>query len=175
MSATPSVSRRRALKLLAAAAGATSLANLPPRWSPPVIRAGSLPVHAQSSDPLFRVVLVRQLTPCENEGKHHIFILVRDSAGNGLNGVPVKIQWADTPDGFVVAMTDTRTSFLGVPQAGRVDFAMFKGNYWVSIFQADSEIAGPVTPDNAVDEACGDNQVANSRYHISFEIIFERR
>jgi hypothetical protein len=43
------LSRRDALKVLAAAAGATALANLPNKWSKPGIEVGVLPAHAQTS------------------------------------------------------------------------------------------------------------------------------
>jgi len=43
------ISRRDAIKLLGAAAGASILANLPSKWSKPSLVSGSLPVHAQSS------------------------------------------------------------------------------------------------------------------------------
>lgn len=43
------LSRRDAIKLLGAAAGATVLANLPSRWSTPEFTAGVLPAHAQTS------------------------------------------------------------------------------------------------------------------------------
>jgi hypothetical protein len=43
------ISRRDALKLLTAAAGATALANLPARWSKPDLKVGVLPAHAQTS------------------------------------------------------------------------------------------------------------------------------
>ena len=43
------LSRRDALKLLGAAAGATVLANLPSKWSTPALTAGVLPAHAQTS------------------------------------------------------------------------------------------------------------------------------
>lgn len=46
---TTSLSRRDALKLLGAAAGATALANLPAKWSTPELTAGVLPAHAQVS------------------------------------------------------------------------------------------------------------------------------
>lgn len=46
---TKKISRRNALKILAAAAGATTLANLPGQWMKPVLRAGVLPAHAQTS------------------------------------------------------------------------------------------------------------------------------
>lgn len=44
-----SVSRREALKNLAAITGAVSLAILPHRWEKPIIEVGVLPVHAQGS------------------------------------------------------------------------------------------------------------------------------
>ena len=43
------LSRRDALKLLGAAAGASVLANLPSRWSTPQSVAGVLPAHAATS------------------------------------------------------------------------------------------------------------------------------
>jgi hypothetical protein len=43
------VSRRDALKVLAAAAGAATLSTLPSQWEKPVIEVGVLPVHAQGS------------------------------------------------------------------------------------------------------------------------------
>jgi hypothetical protein len=43
------LSRRDALKLLGAAAGASVLANLPSKWSTPQLTAGVLPAHAQTS------------------------------------------------------------------------------------------------------------------------------
>lgn len=46
---TTKISRRDALKLLAAAAGATALADLPARWSKPDLEVGVLPAHAQTS------------------------------------------------------------------------------------------------------------------------------
>ena len=117
---------------------------------------------------------MRQLTPCENESKHHIFIKVQDPSGQGINNVPVKVQWAPTADGFVVVKTETKTSLLGQPEPGRIDFAMFKGTYSVEIQGGTSEIASGITPDYGVNEACGENAVANSLFHISFEVIFQR-
>jgi hypothetical protein len=117
---------------------------------------------------------VRQLTPCENQSKHHIFIKVQDANGQGIDGVPVKIQWSPVVDGSVLAQTETKTDLIGQLDAGRIDFAMFKGSYTVEVMGGTSEIAGPVTPDYGTNEACGENAVANSLYHISFEVIFQR-
>ena len=176
------LSRREALKTLAAAVGVVGLSTLPEQWHTPLIETGALPAHAATSviNPAFyRVALVRQLTPCENEGKHHIFIEVKDREGNGVNGAIIKVQWADGPDGFVLFNTATRANFDFDIRAGLANFAMFKGSYFTSIFDIDtiqdiSEVAGPVTPDYGVNEACGDNEVANSLYHVSFEIVFQQ-
>ena len=43
------LSRRDAIKLLGAAAGATALANLPSKWSKPELVSGVMPAHAQTS------------------------------------------------------------------------------------------------------------------------------
>jgi len=44
-----SLSRREALKALAAASGAVMLAGMPQNWETPVVQVGNLPVHAQGS------------------------------------------------------------------------------------------------------------------------------
>lgn len=46
---THKVSRRDAIKLLGAAAGAAMLANVPTKWSKPSLMSGVLPAHAQTS------------------------------------------------------------------------------------------------------------------------------
>ncbi|NKQ34751.1 MAG: twin-arginine translocation signal domain-containing protein [Chloroflexi bacterium] len=46
---TDQLSRRQALKTIAALTGATALSALPGRWSSPVLKTGALPVHAQTS------------------------------------------------------------------------------------------------------------------------------
>lgn len=43
------LSRRDAIKLLGAAAGASVLVNLPSKWSTPELASGVLPAHAQTS------------------------------------------------------------------------------------------------------------------------------
>jgi hypothetical protein len=99
---------------------------------------------------------------------------VQDPSGQGINGVPVKVQWSPTADGFVVAKTETKTDLKGSLDPGRIDFAMFKGTYEVQIQGGTSDIATGLTPDYGTGESCGENAVANSLYHISFEVIFQR-
>jgi hypothetical protein len=104
-------------------------------------------------------------------GKHHIFIKVQDPSGQGIDGVPVKIDWVGDS---VVTKTETKTDLKGILDPGRIDFAMFKGTYSVQVQGGSSDIATGITPDYGVDEPCGESAVANSLFHISFEVIFER-
>lgn len=94
--------------------------------------------------------------------------------GQGINNVPVKVEWASGQDGHAVVNTETKTDLKGSLDPGRIDFAMFKGSYTVEVMGGTSEVAGPVTPDFGKDEACGEDATANSLYHISFEVIFQR-
>ena len=99
---------------------------------------------------------------------------MEDPTGQGIDGVPVKIEWAPGPEGNVTVPTETKTNLLGQPEPGHIDFAMFKGSYRIEVQGGSSEIAGPVTPDYGTNEACGDDVQANSLFHISFEVIFQR-
>ncbi|MCL4300902.1 MAG: cyclic nucleotide-binding domain-containing protein [Anaerolineae bacterium] len=142
-------------------------APLPPTDTP-------TPEATPTPDVDFALVSVRQLTPCENHGKHHIFVQVRDATGQGINGVPVKIQWAPVEDGFVIAKTETKQNLTGQLEPGHIDFAMFKGTYSVEIQGGTSQKAEGITPDYGVNEACGEDATANSLYHQSYEVIFQR-
>ncbi|MBE7551113.1 MAG: cyclic nucleotide-binding domain-containing protein [Anaerolineales bacterium] len=142
-------------------------APLPPTETP-------TPEATPTPDVDFALVSVRQLTPCENHGKHHIFVQVRDATGQGINGVPVKIQWAPVEDGFVIAKTETKQNLTGQLEPGHIDFAMFKGTYSVEIQGGTSQKAEGITPDYGVNEACGEDATANSLYHQSYEVIFQR-
>ena len=65
---TKKLSRRDAIKLLGAAAGATALANLPSKWSKPSLTSGVLPAHAATS-------LLTIFSPCNNNTYHNVFLL----------------------------------------------------------------------------------------------------
>ena len=114
---------------------------------------------------------MRKLTPCENEGNHHIYIHVIDANGNGLNNVPVKISWGTNANDSVIAETEAKDKGNGF-----IEFAMFKGTYSVQVMSGKSQIASGITPDFQVDETCPatGNTVANSLYHASFEVIIQR-
>ena len=166
------LSRRSALKALLATGSVAGLTTLPDRWQSPLIEVGMLPAHAQTSSgvsPFFRIIGLRQLTPCENYGMHNIFIKVQDAAGRGINGVRVRICWGETPDNCAVTTTQTQSAGDGWAR-----FAMFKGTYSVTVADGNSQVASGLTPDFGVDEPCGMDEHANAPYHISFEVVFER-
>ena len=115
------------------------------------------------------VVEWRQLTACENEGKHHLFIHVYDQNGEGMPGMQLRIAWVG---GETVAETGNKLDV----HPGFVDFAMYKGSYTVEVLGFKSEVAGPVTPDIPQGQLCEatGNPVANSLYHYSYEITFRK-
>ncbi len=111
---------------------------------------------------------IRQLTPCENQGNHHIFIYVRNQNGDGIPGVKVRISWSG---GEAEAVTGTK-----IEDDGLTDFAMFKGSYFVNLLGFSSDTVGPISPDIPEDQTCKENgnPVANSLYHYSYEVIFTK-
>ncbi len=129
------------------------------------------PSATPTPDADYIVTGVRQLTACENEGKHHIFVHVIDKAGNGLNGVPLKICWGPSDGDCANPITETKGR-----GPGWVEFAMFKGVYSVQVAGAKSQVASGITPDYQIDEECPatGNAVANSRFHASFEVTIQR-
>jgi CRP-like cAMP-binding protein len=140
-----------------------------PTPRPPTETPTITPTPTPDAD--YIVASVRQLTPCENEGKHHIFIRVIDKTGNGINNVPVRVCWATGDNGCAKPLTETKNN-----GAGWIEFAMFKGTYSVQVADAKSQVASGITPDYQVDQRCDatGNTVANSLYHASFEVIFQR-
>ncbi len=113
----------------------------------------------------------RQMSPCENNGNHHIFIYVRDKDGRGLPNVRLRVFWAGGKGGEVFLVTGTK-----MQDPGLVDFAMFKGSYSVEVLGGSSQVIGPLSPDIPQNETCtkNGNTEANSLYHYSFEVIFTK-
>ncbi len=136
------------------------------------IRATRVPIPTNTPTPQWDYIgTVRQLTPCENQGKHHIFAYVRDSAGNSLPGIKLKVFWVGGSGGEAIISTGTK-----MQDPGLADFAMFKGEYFVEVMDGLSQIVGPISPDIPRNELCpeNDNGIANSLYHYSFEVIFTK-
>lgn len=157
----------------------TATVPLPPTQTPtetPVptrtpIRATAVPVPTNTPTPAYDYVgTIRQLTACENAGKHHIFAYVHDAAGNSIPGVKMRVSWSD---GGNEAILTTGTK---MEDPGLADFAMFKGSYFIEVLGASSQVIGPISPDIPHAELCEEtgNGVANSLYHYSFEVIFTK-
>lgn len=167
----------------------TAIGTLVPTWTPTVtptpqptdtptetpvpvrtlIRATAVPVPTETPTPAYDYVgTMRQLTPCENAGNHHIFAYVRDPAGQGLPGVKMRVSW---PTGEAFLTTGTK-----MQDPGLADFAMFKGSYYIEVVGGSSQVIGPISPDIPLNELCPEtgNGVANSLYHYSFEVIFTK-
>ncbi len=158
---------------------------VPPTDTPTPAPATNTPVPAQPTDtptpepptatpmPAYDFVLAggspRRLGPCENEGRHHILINVVDAQGNGLPGMKLEVGWAGGS-----AEIETGDKLEKGP--GYVEFPMFHGTYSVRVLGARSQVAEGITVEIAAAEACSatNNPVANSLYHYSYEVVFQR-
>jgi hypothetical protein len=96
---TRELSRRDALKLFGAAAGATVLANLPSKWSTPALTAGVLPAHAQTS-----------FVGCEGLGIVYTVQWGPDVDLDAMLLVPVPGQFLVTPKAYPPAPVPQGTS-----------------------------------------------------------------
>ncbi len=152
--------------------GPTDTPTAAPSATPSPIRATRVPVATDTPVPDFDYIgTVRQLTACENAGKHHIFAYARDQAGQGIPGIKMRVFWQGGSGGEAILTTGTK-----IEDAGLADFAMFKGSYFVEVMDAKSQVVGPISPDIPLNELCAEtgNGVANSLYHYSFEVIFTK-
>ena len=171
---------------------ATALSTRVPTWTPSItptptptdiptatpiptqtpIRATSVPIPTNTPTPEFDYIgTVRQLTACENAGKHHIFAYIRDQNGNGIPGLKMRVSWQGGSGGEAILTTGTK-----MQDPGLADFAMFKGVYFIEVIDGLSQVLGPISPDIPRNELCAEtgNGVANSLYHYSFEVIFTK-
>ncbi len=136
------------------------------------IRATRVSVPTNTPTPVYDYVgTMRQLTPCENEGKHHIFAYVRDQNGNGLPGMKLRVYWEGGNGGEAILTTGTK-----IEDPGLADFAMFKGSYFIEVLDGLSQVIGPISPNIPLNETCpaSGNTQANSLFHYSFEVIFTK-
>lgn len=143
-----------------------------PTRVPVQVASISLPTSTPTPTPAYDYVgTVRQLTPCENQGKHHIFAYVRDQNGNGLPGMTMRVFWPGGNGGEVFLTTGTK-----MEDPGLADFAMFKGEYFIEVMDGFSQVIGPISPDIPQNETCHENgnTEANSLFHYSFEVIFTK-
>ena len=118
----------------------------------------------------FELKDVRQLTPCENKGRRMLLINVLDSAGQGLNDVPVKIQWSYEALDQIVVRTKTVNN-----EPGRIEFEMSpETNYSVAVQAAASQVAAGLGTAFAAEEPCTEGGPGNTPGHLSYEIVFQQ-
>jgi hypothetical protein len=127
----------------------------------------------------YRVAKARQLTPCENGGNHHLFMLVVDTQGNGVPGITIEVTWDGGSYRDTTGKKVENLPALGIDArttAGYVDYAMFKGRYRARVLNGTSEFTPWLTVDIPVDELCPsrDNPIGNSLYHYSYFIVFQK-
>ena len=150
----------------------SSTPTVTPTPTKTAIRATAVVAPTATPTPEYDYIgTVRQLTPCENQGKHHIFAFVRDPAGTGLPGVKMRVFWPGGNGGEATLVTGTK-----MEDPGLADFAMFKGSYFIEVLDGLSQVMGPISPDIPVNETCAEsgNTEANSLYHYSFEVVFTK-
>ncbi|MFB0533804.1 MAG: cyclic nucleotide-binding domain-containing protein [Anaerolineae bacterium] len=123
--------------------------------------------------PAYDFVLVegspRRLEPCENEGGHHILVNVVDAQGNGLPDVKLEVAWGG-------GSAEIETGHKPDKGLGFVDFPMYHGTYSVRVLGARSQVAEGITVDIDENQTCPTtgNVQANSLYHFSYDVIFQR-
>lgn len=122
----------------------------------------------------FKLVEMRRMTPCENRGKHNVFIKIVDAAGNPVDGV-ILVQ---TPAGQPGNVLDKTVS--GTKGPGLAEFVLWKGaEYGVYVSQdgvnpASSDIAQPVHSNFTDEAACSEGGGGNTLFHNSFNLVFQK-
>ena len=147
------------------------------RAAPPPAAAKPAAAAAAPAKPSvqFKLIENRRLTPCENLGKHNIFVKVVDMAGNPVDGV-VLVQ---TPKGEIGNVLDKTIS--GTKGPGLCEFAMWKmAEYSVYVTEdgvnpANGEIAHGMNSNFAGDEMCPTADGGNTLFHNSFNLIFQKQ
>lgn len=145
------------------------------RQAPVVVAAAAAPVAAPAKPAVqFKLIEMRRMTPCENRGKHNVFIKVVDAAGNPVDGVTL-IQVPSGQPGNVLDKMVT-----GTKGPGQAEFILWKGaEYGVYVSEdgvnpASSDIAQPVHANFTDEASCGDGQGGNTLFHNSFNLVFQK-
>lgn len=105
----PKLSRRDALKILAAATGAIALANIPSKWKKPELAAGVLPAHAQTSTSLaLPTVATVSITPSTAPANGTALFDGNVTADGGSPVTDKGFVWATNPN---PTLLDSHVSF----------------------------------------------------------------
>jgi CRP-like cAMP-binding protein len=156
-----------------------------PRPRPVVARAAPQPADAPAAAAAsaaapakptvqFSLIENRRLTPCENLGKHNIFVKVVDAAGNPVDGVML----VQTPKDQIGNVLDKSVS--GAKGSGLAEFAMWKlAEYSVYVTEdgvnpSSVEIASGMNSNFAGDDQCPTADGGNTLFHNSFNLVFRK-
>ena len=161
---------------------ATPLPTATPR---PVIRAAVVsaalaPTATPKPATQYTLLEVRRLTPCENRGKHNIYVRVVDANGNGVNGVWILQTPSGNPGQIIEKkQTEHKDYWLLKPEDGRATFDMYKhANYMVyvsndGVTPASTDFTQALHTDFP-DVACAEGGGGNTKFHNSFSVIFRK-
>ena len=158
---------------------------LPTATPRPVIRAAVVsaalaPTATPTPATQYTLLEVRRLTPCENRGKHNIYVRVVDANGNGVNGVWVVQAPAGSPGQVIEKkQTEHKDYWLLKQEDGRATFDMYKhANYMVYV---STDGVNPASTDftqalhtDFPDVACEEGGGGNTRFHNSFSVVFRK-
>ena len=143
--------------------------------------AAAAPAEAPKPSTQYSLIEMRRLDPCENRGKHNIYVRVVDGGGNGVNGV-----WAiQAPNGnpgqvLEAKQTETKDSWLSNSQPGWLNFDMWKGaEYMVFVSNdgttpASTDFAQPVHSNFTDETNCSEGGGGNTLFHNSFALVFRK-
>jgi CRP-like cAMP-binding protein len=145
-----------------------------PAAAPAAAAAAAAPAPAAKPSVQFSLIENRRLTPCENLGKHNIFIKVVDAGGNPVDGVTL----VQTPKDQIGNVLDKSVS--GTKGPGLAEFAMWKGAEY-SVYVTDDgvnpssvEVASGMNSNFPQDEQCSTADGGNTLFHNSFNLIFRK-
>jgi CRP-like cAMP-binding protein len=153
---------------------------VPPRQAPAIAQAEApaAVAAAAAAQPApsvkYKLIEMRRMTPCENRGKHNIFIKVVDSAGNPVDGVTL-IQVSNGQIGSVIDKTVS-----GSKGPGLAEFVMWKMAEYAVYASEDganptsSDVAAPVHSNFTDEASCSDGSGGNTLFHNSFSLIFQK-
>jgi len=153
----------------------------PKRVARAVAAAPAKPTATPKPAKQYSLIEVRRLNPCENRGKHNIYVKVVDANGNGVNDLWVIQSVAGNPGAILEKKrTHQKDYWLMNPENGRVTFDMFKkAQYMVFISEdgvnpANTDFTQPLDS-GFVDEAnCADGGGGNTLFHNSFSVVFRK-
>jgi hypothetical protein len=127
-----------------------------------------------ASNAQYQLVLIHRLTPCENRGKHNVFIQVVDGNGNPVDGVHL----VQVPHSQIGNVLDHQIT--GTKGPGKAEFVMWKlVEYDIYVTEdgtnpANTDIAQQVHS-NFTDEAeCASGEGGNTLFHNSFNLVFRK-